>query len=69
MRVSYPQYLRLVALQEKVIKLDKLIKALQVKYTTEELEKLPQYARLLSLHQSLSPLLPNEIIQPTSKRY
>ena len=59
MQVSYPQYLRLVALQEKVVKLDKLIKALQARYTLEELEQLPQYARLQTLHQSLLPLLPN----------
>ena len=59
MQVSYPQYLRLVALQEKVVKLDKLIKALQARYTPEELEQLPQYARLQTLHQSLLPLLPN----------
>ncbi len=59
MRVTYPQYLRLMALQEKVVKLDMLIKALQAKYSAEELEQLPQYARLQSLHQSLAPLLPN----------
>ena len=46
MQVSMPQYLRLRALQNKVIKLDKIIKALQARYTDQELELLPQYARL-----------------------
>ncbi len=34
MQVSYPQYLRLVRLQEKVIKLDNMIKALRARYVT-----------------------------------
>ena len=59
MRVSYPQYLRLVALQKKVIKLDKILKALQARYTDGDLDELPQYARLKKLHQSLSPFLPD----------
>ena len=59
MQVSMPQYLRLRALQNKVIKLDQIIKALQARYTDQELELLPQYARLKALHQSLSPFLPN----------
>jgi hypothetical protein len=58
MRVSYPQYLRLMALQEKVVKLDQLIHALQSRYSAEQLAQLPQYARLVSLHSSLAPLLP-----------
>ena len=59
MQVSMPQYLRLKALQNKVIKLDKVIKAVQARYTHQELELLPQYARLIALHRSLSPFLPN----------
>ena len=60
MRVSYPQYLRLKALQEKVIKLDLLIKALQRQYNQQELDQMPQYKRLLNLHQSLTPFLPTQ---------
>ena len=59
MRVSYPQYLRLVALQNKVIKLDRILKALQARYTAGALNQLPQYARLKKLHRSLSPFLPD----------
>ena len=60
MRVSYPQYLRLMALQEKVIKLDKLIQALHSRFSLEQLDELPQYQRLISLHKSLAPLLPSQ---------
>ena len=45
MQVSYPQYLRLVALQEKVVQLDKLLKKMRQYKTEEELEKIPQWHR------------------------
>ena len=45
MQVSYPQYLRLVALQEKVIKLDKLLWKMKQYRSEEELQKIPQWHR------------------------
>ena len=45
MQVSYPQYLRLVALQEKVIQLDKILRKMKEYKTDEELDKLPQWHR------------------------
>ena len=59
-QVSYPQYLRLVRLQEKVIKLGQIIAAIRKYRTPEELEKSPQYKRLVALHTSLEPLLPRK---------
>ena len=65
--VSYPQYMRLVALQEKVIKLKSMIAKLNAKYPPELLKDLPQYQRLMTLYNSLAPLLPEasmEDLQP-----
>ena len=58
-KVSYPTYVRLTRLQEKVIKLEKMIVLLHHRYTMDQLEHLPQYQRLMSLYNSLKPLLPN----------
>jgi hypothetical protein len=38
-KVSYPQYLRLIKLQEKVIKLNQMIEALHGRYTHEQLDR------------------------------
>ena len=40
-----PQYLRLVALQEKVIQLDKILRKMKQYKTEEELAQLPQWQR------------------------
>ena len=45
MQVSMPQYLRLVALQEKVIQLDKILRKMKQYKTEEELAQLPQWQR------------------------
>lgn len=45
MQVSYPQYLRLVALQEKVIQLDKLMRKMKTYRSEDELEQIPQWQR------------------------
>ena len=45
MQVSMPQYLRLVALQEKVIKLDKILQKMKAYKTEEELANLPQWQK------------------------
>jgi len=60
MQVSMPQYLRLVALQEKVIKLDKILQKMKAYKTEEELANLPQWQKLVSLHGSLKKLLPTD---------
>ena len=72
-QVSYPQYLRLVKLQEKVIKLNQMIDALHARYTQEQLASLSQYQRLMQLHASLMPLLPEQLreaheVERVSKR-
>ena len=50
--------MRLVALQEKVVKLKTMINKLNAKYPPELLKELPQYQRLMKLYNSLAPLLP-----------
>ena len=45
MQVSYPQYVRLVALQKKVIKLDQVLKKMKLMKPIEELEKMPQWQK------------------------
>ena len=62
MQVSYPQYLRLIALQEKVIQLDKLIRKMREFRTDEQLRRIPQWKRLISLHGSLKKLLPADYV-------
>merc|ERR1712209_132570 len=57
-RVSYPQYLRLVRLSEKVQKLDSVIEKLQQHRSEAELSRVPQYNQLVELRESLRPLLP-----------
>lgn len=63
MQVSYPQYLRLVALQRKVIKLDQILKRMKTMRPIEELEEMPQWKKLVTLHESLSKLLPPEYME------
>ena len=60
MRVSYPQYVRLVALQEKVIKLDLVMRRMQSQVPREELENVPKWHTLVALHDSLKKMLPPE---------
>ncbi len=58
MQVSYPTYVRLMRLQNKVMKLKRMILILHARYSQDQLDELPQYARLISLYNSLKPLLP-----------
>ena len=58
MRVSYPQYLRLKALQKKVIRLDLVMKRLRASVPREQLERMPKWHRLVTLHEALSKMLP-----------
>ena len=57
-QVSYPTYVRLTRLQDKVLRLKRMIQMLHMKYTEEQLENLPQYQKLMKLYTSLKPLLP-----------
>ena len=62
MKVSYPQYLRLVALQEKVVRLDKLMRRMLETRTLEELQTIPKWHTLVALHNSLKKMLPEEYV-------
>jgi hypothetical protein len=62
MQVSYPQYLRLVALQAKVVKLDKLMRRMLETRTLEELQTIPKWHTLVALHDALKKMLPQEYI-------
>lgn len=53
MRVS------LLFFQKKVVKLQKMINLLHLRYNRDELQNLEQYQRLMSLYDSLKPLLPH----------
>ena len=68
MQVSYPQYVNLMALQKKVVKLDNIIKALKSKYSSEELQKMPSYRKMVSLLEKLMPLLPNNPMENSSTK-
>ena len=67
-QVSYPQYLSLMALQKKVIKLDNVIKALKSKYTLEELQKKPSFRKMVDLLKSLEKLLPENHLEISSTK-
>ena len=62
MKVSYPQYLRLVALQEKVVRLDKLMRRMLETRTLEELQTIPKWHTLVALHNSLKKMLPEDYV-------
>ena len=59
-RVSLPQYLRLMELQEKVMKLDMVMRKLSQEVGIEKLENSPKWAQLVDMRQSLQRLLPEE---------
>ena len=67
-QVSYPQYLSLMALQKKVIKLDNVIKALKSKYTLEELQKKSSFRKMVDLLKSLEKLLPKNHLEISSTK-
>lgn len=60
MQVSYPQYVRLAALQQKVVKLDQALRKMQSEVPRQELESSPKWNTLLSLHDSLKKMLPSD---------
>ena len=62
MQVSYPQYLRLVQLQAKVVKLDKLMRKMLETRTLEQLQNIPKWNTLVALHHSLRKMLPKDYV-------
>ena len=62
MQVSYPQYLRLITLQAKVVKLDKLMRKMLTMKTLDELQKIPKWNTLVSLHAALEKMLPQNYV-------
>ena len=66
-QVSLPQYLRLMELQEKVLKLDQVMRRLSDGVDPEKLAASAKWGQLVSMRQSLQKLLPEN--HPTfSKR-
>lgn len=57
-QVSLPQYYRLMELQEKVMKLDAVMRKLEEDVSPEKLESSGKWNKLVSMRQSLQKLLP-----------
>merc|ERR550534_100344 len=66
-RVSYPQYLRLVAIQREVIRMDVTIRSMLQTYDPMELSQNPYWMELLQLYNSLKKMLPEKYIQGSQK--
>merc|ERR1712108_101774 len=62
MRVSYPQYLRLVAIQKEVIRMDVTIRAMLRNYDPVELAQNPYWMELLELYEALKKMLPADYL-------
>ena len=63
MRVSYPQYLRLVAIQREVIRMDQTIRHMLNTYDAVELAQNPHWMELLELYDSLRKMLPPDYLE------
>ena len=63
MRVSYPQYLRLKNLQERVIKMDQTLSKIASVVPKEKLMSHPKWNKLVKLHASLRKVLPSEYLR------
>ena len=63
MRVSYPQYLRLKSLQERVIKMDQTLSKIASVVPEEELATHPKWNKLVKLYASLRKVLPSEYLR------
>ena len=59
-RVSYPQYLRLVAIQQEVIRMDMTIRSMLQTYDPVELSQNQYWIELLELYNSLKKMLPED---------
>ena len=60
MLVSYPQYIRLMKLQEKALKLDTIMRKLPEGQDPSKLAGNPKWHGLLALRLSLQKLLPTD---------
>ena len=58
MRVSYPQYLRLKAIQAEVIRMDQMIRRMAKSHTIDELNQNPHWLELVDLYESMKKILP-----------
>ena len=61
-RVSYPQYLRLVAIQREVIRMDQKIRHMLSMYNEMELAQNPHWMEILELYDALKKMLPADYI-------
>ena len=68
-RVSYPQYLRLVAIQREVIRMDVTIRSMLQNYDPIELSQNPYWIELLELYNSLKKMLPEKYIGKAILRF
>ena len=59
-RVSLPQYLRLMELQEKVLKLDAVMRKLSDGVDPDKLAASTKWNQLVSMRQSMQKLLPED---------
>ena len=59
-QVSLPQYLRLMELQEKVLKLDQVMRRLSDGVDPDKLAASAKWGQLVSMRQSLQKLLPED---------
>ena len=59
-QVSLPQYLRLMELQEKVLKLDQVMRKLSDGVDPDKLAASAKWGQLVSMRQSLQKLLPED---------
>ena len=62
MRVSYPQYLRLKAIQKEVIKMDQMIRFMVRQHKPAELAKNPYWMELLELYDAMKKMLPQDYL-------
>jgi len=58
--VTYPQYLRLKTLQERVIRLGQVIRKLEASYPMSKLETMPKWHNLVNMYNNLKGMLPDE---------
>lgn len=63
MRVSWPQYLRLIVIQKEVIRMDQTIRAMLRTYNHRELAQNPYWIELLDLYNSLAKMLPEKYLK------
>ena len=63
MHVSYPQYVRLRAIQKEVIKMDQMIRRMVRTHDPQELAANPHWMELLELYDAMKKMLPQEYLR------